>query len=105
MVRQKEYRSDLIDYAATLFGADFDAELELEREAVHDEKYDRHRRNAAERRRQESEDGREIGPLPECADPDTVAACRLDLLKFILTFGNADENDPEFPDPFSDAQL
>ncbi|MBQ2822708.1 MAG: phage terminase large subunit family protein [Thermoguttaceae bacterium] len=105
MVRQKEYRSDFIDYAATLFGADFDAELDREREAVHDEKYDRHRRNAAERRRQESEDGREIGPLPECADPDTVAACRLDLLKFILTFGNADKHDPEFPDPFSDAQL
>ena len=71
---------------------------------VHAEKYQKHAARASERQKRLSEEGREIAPLPECADPALVDSCRLDLLKFMLTFGNSSAS-PAFPSPFSDAQL
>ncbi len=102
MVKTKNYnsRDDEFYASGSLFGEEWGAEIVRMRNDAHDERYTHHRKRAAERSRKKSEDGREIGPLPECADPQAVEACRMDLLRFMQTFGAE-----EFPDPFSDAQL
>ncbi|MBY0515103.1 MAG: phage terminase large subunit family protein [Gemmataceae bacterium] len=50
------------------------------------EPYEKFKRQQAEISRQRSEAGREIGPLPACADPTTVTACRSSLQQFCETY-------------------
>lgn len=46
------------------------------------EKYERHKKRAADRSREKSAEGREIGPLPAVADPERKDRGRLALLDF-----------------------
>ena len=106
MVRQKKYQGEEWYYCGNTTGdEDFFEQREQEREERHNAKYEVHKQRAKERQQRLSEEGREIGPLPECADPELVAACRSDLLQFMLSFGNAPDAPPLFPDPFCEAQL
>lgn len=102
MVRQKDYvdrRSE--QYSGSLFGPAFELDAYSARMNARAEKYRRHASRSAERQKRLSEEGREIGPLPACADPELVSSCRFELLRFMQTFGGA----AAFPLPFSDAQL
>lgn len=106
MVRSKDYHGDEEFYDSTLFGDEFAEELLSSRVATHQLKYSAHKERMKERSRAQSEEGREIGPLPDCAFPEIVDSCRYDLLKFMLRFGNDEQlAAPDFPDPFCDAQL
>ncbi|MBR0191925.1 MAG: phage terminase large subunit family protein [Thermoguttaceae bacterium] len=105
MVRRKDFETDEWYYCGSIIGEDFRLEHEQEKKERHDEKYESHKQRAKERQQRLSEEGREIGPLPQCADPELVSACREDLRRFMLTFGNdAELTEPLFPDPFCDAQ-
>lgn len=74
-------RIDLLKYAAWLFG--FRDEVQ--------EKYDKHREQSAERERERSTRGREIGPLPEVKDPARRARCAESLRDWMEVY---------FPDSF-----
>lgn len=51
-----------------------------------DSAYDRHRQRMADKSRQRSATGREIGPLPAIVDPARKDACREDLKRYLKTF-------------------
>lgn len=105
MVRQKDYIDrHSVHYSGSLLDTEWQKDAYDMRVNVHAEKYQKHAARASERQKRLSEEGREIAPLPECADPVLVESCRMDLLKFMLTFGNSSSS-PAFPSPFSDAQL
>ncbi|MDO4627818.1 MAG: phage terminase large subunit family protein [Planctomycetia bacterium] len=105
MVRYKD-ASELFDnYDSSLFGDGFASDRQAEHAENHAMKYADHKQRAKERQARISEEGREIGPLPPVLYPELVGECRHDFLRFMLTFGNADQSDPAFPAPFCDAQL
>lgn len=103
-MKRKDYESDDQYYDNYLFD-EFVSESELLRQANHAEKYEKHKQTAAERQREQSEEGRDIGSLPACEHPELVEACQYDLKKFMLDFGNESETSPAFPEPFCEAQL
>ncbi|MEL7335203.1 MAG: hypothetical protein AAFN70_03255, partial [Planctomycetota bacterium] len=50
------------------------------------ESYERRRNRNANRDREESQAGREIGPLPPVVNPQRRESCRLDLMRYLLTY-------------------
>lgn len=62
--------------------------------------YERRKARSAQREKQNSRSGREIGPLPQVKDPERRARCEHDLRLFLLTYF------PQaFPLPFGDDHL
>src|SRR5262245_28266976 len=77
---------DLLKYAAWLHGQCHDPPVATKPAKSWGDSYDAHKKRVGQRQAMQSEERREIGPLPEPLDPERRAACEFSLRLFCETY-------------------